>query len=643
MSLKEEGSVKSSIVSIDSPLCSCTYSELTELPFLCGAIIRVKGNESIYSSETLQKEIAVCSPEILENWMKYPVDTEEMIQHSLEKCLEYSSKRISLGQTSSSFGGITDVDWWCQGDSVEARIVPKSLTRLRRLLLPLSVLSHGDESKTQVETMRYSLIDVLLSSEATSRTIFNLLHSYLDLLETKETKTLNTAVFLSLRRRIKAALRPVEKSHYLTLAPTSPVSIAAVLETRQSSRLHSSSPSASKRQRRDDNSDKLVSLVASIVRRDAAGCSNNDLLQLDARRAREEMIHRWLFPDRYPIEKPTLCEGSVVVSVGEMSEKEFLHEAEIMDLANEGLPRPFYPHSRPRLAKSKLDFIHLDRLRRLFFDDDGSLLERVCKDVEFSDKHNYILFSNDAGDGTGDRRWQIPIRSHTRGNVVETRRRVEEILEEAGQIDTAFESIVEIGLLIGGTMTQALHHDHGREFTELHRVENDESALAGWETQRLEYNMEMSGTHAPTGQIYGMSTSKLVQIGVQKDCVTRLDAGVCGIIHGVPGETFRVDRHEGEHVVVVEAPGGVVFTGDMPHAGVRNVRLDGPEYTSMIELFENIDGFLMEEGEGGNKHALGSLCHRTKVNDFSRLYLSTELKKSRINIPRNAIGYHECK
>ena len=102
-----------------------------------------------------------------------------------------------------------------------------------------------------------------------------------------------------------------------------------------------------------------------------------------------------------------------------------------------------------------------------------------------------------------------PLLMHTSASKVSTRQMVEEILIRAGQIDPKIERIVDVNLLVGGTRTQALHHDHGREFVEWcpripfedHGKKGAQYPLMGWESRRLQYNLEMACAHAPTGQI----------------------------------------------------------------------------------------------------------------------------------------------
>merc|ERR1712063_24281 len=96
--------------------------------------------------------------------------------------------------------------------------------------------------------------------------------------------------------------------------------------------------------------------------------------------------------------------------------------------------------------------------------------------------------------------------------------------------------------------------------------------VMGWEIDRLEYNAAMSSRNAPASILLGMNDKVEALLGVQKDQVVRCDEGdskKCQIIGG-KGEVYEIVR-ENKSLVVIKADNAVMFTGDFPHAGVRNV------------------------------------------------------------------------
>lgn len=92
----------------------------------------------------------------------------------------------------------------------------------------------------------------------------------------------------------------------------------------------------------------------------------------------------------------------------------FLDETAFMQKVTPTMPRPFYPgKSRPLLQGLGLEQEHLDGLRQLFFDADGSLSSKIGRDIDTSAKHGYINFQNNRClRKRNDLRWQVPIKQH---------------------------------------------------------------------------------------------------------------------------------------------------------------------------------------------------------------------------------------
>ena len=103
-------------------------------------------------------------------------------------------------------------------------------------------------------------------------------------------------------------------------------------------------------------------------------------------------------------------------------------------------------------------------------------------------------------------------------------------------------------------------------------------AIPGWEVDRLEYNAAMASPAAPGSLLVGLHGGDSVFLGVQKDQIVRVDK--CKIRNGKHDEILSIVR-ENDHLVVVEAKRGVMFTGDFPHAGVRNFPADSNEQQLM--------------------------------------------------------------
>ena len=177
-----------------------------------------------------------------------------------------------------------------------------------------------------------------------------------------------------------------------------------------------------------------------------------------------------------------------------------------------------------------------------------------------------------------DSRWQVPIRHHSIGNEVQSRSIVETIMEKV--LVPGKEQLDDIGLLFGGSEDQSLHHDTARQKTQWMKRRPfacDEEILeydmiSGWEVERLEYNAAMSDPYAPGSLLVGLhGGDRIVYLGVQKDYVLKMPENKCKIKGGREDEIFTIVR-ENEHLVVVAAAKGVVFTGDFPHAGAYRTK-----------------------------------------------------------------------
>ena len=217
-----------------------------------------------------------------------------------------------------------------------------------------------------------------------------------------------------------------------------------------------------------------------------------------------------------------------------MTEEQFLRETSFMHRVNCTFPRQFdLVESRPRFAQTQFTAEELSQLQQVFFNDDGSLSSTSCLDASRTLRNHYIIFCNDSGAGSEDKRWQIPIKNHFAGSV-QTRSNVEKVLFQSGVLDEQYERLYDLVLLIGGTEDQSLHHDLPRDWVTWRRqssttnnnnnnnhnhtlnnnsnspvsvdLMNDDDSLGkgngfcetvGWEANRLGYNTAMLSKHAP--------------------------------------------------------------------------------------------------------------------------------------------------
>jgi hypothetical protein len=347
------------------------------------------------------------------------------------------------------------------------------------------------------------------------------------------------------------------------------------------------------------------------------------------------------------------ADGSIVYTGQDMSLPQFMDEFTVMDKVNQSFPRYCNPEkSRPRMQQVQLSDEKTRELKKLIFDADGSLSNKIKHDIDTSSKHGYINFTNLlCNEQRKDQRWQVPIRKHGAGSVITTRAVVENLL--TGIFDPRSEALYDLGILIGGTEDQSLHHDVARQCVswipeKVHSVDGvGMNPVGGWEIDRLGYNEAMSSPNAPSSVLICMGDAEEVLLGVQKDQVIRSKnaSNMCRILGGKKGQTFEIVR-ENEFLVVLRAKTGVMFTGDFPHAGVRNVKVGSKQDDLLKLLNEGIAGVLDQFSEqdrlGQTRAIVEVLCNFPNLDQLCRLHASTEITTGNLCIPANTIGFCDC-
>jgi hypothetical protein len=115
--------------------------------------------------------------------------------------------------------------------------------------------------------------------------------------------------------------------------------------------------------------------------------------------------------------------------------------------------------------------------------------------------------------------------------MIATRETVERILSSIGVFNPRHEIIRDLGILVGGTEDQSLHHDIPRQTAGwrardgLPREddmdgEDDQDAeliTPGWEINRLAYNEVMTGPFPPRSVLFGLGNDDTVRLGIQKN------------------------------------------------------------------------------------------------------------------------------
>lgn len=231
--------------------------------------------------------------------------------------------------------------------------------------------------------------------------------------------------------------------------------------------------------------------------------------------------------------------------------------------------------------------------------------------------------------------------------IVKHRAALENELQANNIISLEREKLDDVGMLIGGTEDQSLHHDVSRTHTRfVSKTKYDpkvENPIAGWEVGRRDFNEAMTSEHAPCSILLGMGSSRKILLGVQKDQIERIGASQCTIIGGT-GQVLDIVE-EREDLVVLEVEKGVMFSGDFPHAGVRNVPQESPENDLLELLNNNISEILENKNLTQRQHLdeiVDMLCKFPNLDKLCRLFCSTEQLDGKIKNRKNAVGFSDC-
>jgi hypothetical protein len=164
----------------------------------------------------------------------------------------------------------------------------------------------------------------------------------------------------------------------------------------------------------------------------------------------------------------SIYNGNLLLTSKEISDDDFFQQRNIMEQVNKTIRRLYKPgYSLPRFQQARISDKALKQLKAVFFDKDGSLNKKMLKDADFTARNGFINFANNlCKKKRTDRRWQIPLKRHSpQMRSVGTRARIEDLMSEQQLVNLEVETIHDLGMLIGGTQDQSLHHDIPRQAT----------------------------------------------------------------------------------------------------------------------------------------------------------------------------------
>ena len=409
----------------------------------------------------------------------------------LEACKKYSSAKIHIA-------GADEAEWL---------FPPKSPLRkyafLRRVAMPMYHVQNGAKI---VETLGASFLDLLLDLKESKELGSEILNQRLGEIELEMVSVDRTAIETKLLRQLYQMIsRALERAGCPVIPNRS---------TRKDVRLE---PYAVPERIREDQ--EAVKAECKRLLRELKGREKI---------SKSEIPH---YTAGGKVQLPyRIRNGTLLVTEQELSYDEFVSQTKLMEKVNKKLKRQFFPGvSRPKMHKCSLSSEALSQLRSIFFNDRGCLRKSITGDIDMSTKHGYINFANaSCRDARNDYRWQVPLLRHNRLKNVPTRSLVEDLLAEHGCFHPEHETIHDLGILIGGTEDQSIHHDIPRQTTSWLPEDPETSEKShvgvpvnGWEYDRAAYNEAMACPFAPSSVLLGMDDSGKIQVGVQKNQIDR--------------------------------------------------------------------------------------------------------------------------
>ena len=131
-------------------------------------------------------------------------------------------------------------------------------------------------------------------------------------------------------------------------------------------------------------------------------------------------------------------------------------------------------------------------------------------------------------------------------------------------------------------------------------------------------------------------------------CAASCADGFCRVVDGKTSDQFRIVR-ENYYLVVLEGSPGVIFTGDFQHAGVRNFTEGSIESKLMTKFFDAIENILEETKQEDERapdamlEIISMMCKFPNLHKICRFHCSTEPLQGPLRIPRNSVGFVDCR
>lgn len=129
----------------------------------------------------------------------------------------------------------------------------------------------------------------------------------------------------------------------------------------------------------------------------------------------------------------------------------------------------------------------------------------------------------------------------------------------------------------------------------------------------------MSGKLAPASIILDVTTRLTgIKLGVLNNFIISHEDDNASIKCGLENEVFRVHSQNNSGTIINVQGAGVIFAGDFPHYGVRNIEDDNKHLNDIMEeLFKQIGSFIRAK-------SYKALEKTHNLNELSRLFLKVK-------------------
>jgi len=295
-------------------------------------------------------------------------------------------------------------------------------------------------------------------------------------------------------------------------------------------------------------------------------------------------------------------------------------------------PRVFRTNSRHSITTIEKNIYFSNKLHDLIFDSEGKLDNNA---VARDDKFSYINIEKVNSDfKEPDIRGMLKLKYSS--NKSSLFYKIQETLQTHNLVNLDKEDIYDVSILIGGTAQQQPHFDNPRIYgcRRLKGFEGKNPASGDsytylHEINRALYNEDVMREDGPASMIFDVTNRKCgIKLGVLTYFLD-INGNEATVKFGKKGETFPVVEHAKNTSIIDICGAGVIFAGDFPHFGVRNVDKSNKKLNdNMINLFEKLN-----EKDPDDKKGLVTILKSTPgLDELCRLFLKVKPKDNKFQL-----------